>query len=236
MNTTGIIDSRTISSTGAITGSSFQNTTGSSTISSTGLIGGSAIQIALNGSISVGGLAAITNGIHVVGEIRSTTGNFLATAGTITAGNGLIGAYQNTATSATASISTAGDILGISLSSGTGAITGGAITASGLILANGGLTVPSGQTFTNNGSFINTGAVTGAGLIVSGANNITLGTGTIKPVAGQIGFIQTTTFSPVSMQGSTFIKTVMSITLSQVFGLLLGQFHWDHQQILQKEH
>jgi len=83
MNTTGIVDSSTISSTGLITGSSFQNTNGSSTISSSGLIGGSALSIANTGYITVGGLASITNGIHVVGEIRSTTGNFTASTGSI---------------------------------------------------------------------------------------------------------------------------------------------------------
>jgi hypothetical protein len=137
ITSTGAISGTTITGSGLIKGSSFQNTNGSSTIDSTGLIGGSALQIALNGSISVGGLAAITNGIHVVGEIRSTTGNFLATAGTITAGNGLIGAYQNTTSTPSASITTAGVITGSSLALGSGAIGCGTITSTGHISTTG---------------------------------------------------------------------------------------------------
>ena len=90
----------------------------------------------------------------------------------------------------------------------------GSLIASSLILANGGLTVPSGQTLTNNGSFTNTGAVTGAGLIVSGANNITLGTGTTAPIIGQLGYIQSVAYPTPTISTTNLVKTISSITLA----------------------
>jgi hypothetical protein len=173
MNTTGIVDSGNISSTGnitssgLITGSSFQNTANSGSISSAGVINGNTLQV--TNAITVGGLAAITGGINVTGDIKTTTGSITATAGSITAGVSLVGAYQNTTLTPSASITSAGAITGTSLALGSGAIGSGAITstsvtASGLITANGGLTM-------------------------GGSNHITLttATGTI-PAINQLGY------------------------------------------------
>ena len=86
ISSTGAISGTTISGSGVITGLSFQNTANSASISSTGTIGGNALTLSSTGYITSGGLAAIPNGIHVVGEIRSTTGDLKLTTGKLIAG------------------------------------------------------------------------------------------------------------------------------------------------------
>ena len=167
MNTTGIVDTGTISTTGNLTssglinGSTFQNALNSFTVTGNGVVSGTAFQAGT--AITVGGLAGIAGGIHVTGEIRSTTGNLtasagniIATAGNITAGGNFIGAYQNASATPSASITSTGTITGASLALGSGAIGCGAITTTttGLITANNGITIPSGKSLTANGGII----------------------------------------------------------------------------------
>ena len=120
----------------------------------------------MNGSCTFAKQISASLGITSAGAITTTSGAITSASTvsgtTITASTGLVGAYQNKASSASASITTTGVITGASLGLGTGAIGCGAITsgaisgttmtASGLISANGGMTVPSGQTLTVNGT------------------------------------------------------------------------------------
>jgi hypothetical protein len=245
MNTTGIVDSGTISSTGAITGLSFTNTANSASITSGGIVGGNALTIANTGYISVGGLAAITNGIHVVGEIRSTTGNFTATAGdfTATAGN-FVGAYKNAATPS-ASITSAGTITGTSLALGsggigcgaitsTGAISGTTMTASGLINANAGLTVASGQTLTLNGTLTTNsinGTATNSAQTIGGNildGSITVG-GALTTGSIALGGAQTTGDINIGVNSASDIY--IGNATSATAGLNVGTCHISKCQI-----
>jgi hypothetical protein len=256
MNTTGIIDSGNISSTGNITstgniiGLSFQNTANSGSISSAGVIGGNTLQV--SNAITVGGLAAITNGIHVIGDIKTTTGNITATAGSISAGNYLIGAYQNASSAPTASISSLGVITGSSLVLGTGAITTvGTITTTGLITAGNGIKTSTIDTATGgtmaigasstggitlgfgNASTTVAGGLTVAGQITASAGmtlgngfGITCGTTSYAPTSSQIGYYLTASVSGISAPSAlTTFQTTSTLAIGIYWISFSGYFN-----------
>jgi hypothetical protein len=242
MNTTGIVDSGNISSTGNITstgsivGLSFQNTANSGSISSTGVINGNTLQV--TNAITVGGLAAITGGINVTGNIATTTGTF-------------IGAYQNANTTPTATITSAGAITGASLALGSGAIGSGAITSSGLITANGGIqtstintaaagTMTIGASATNgitlgagNASTTIAGGLTVSGQIAANAGltlgngfGFTCGTTSYAPTSSQIGYYLTASVSAISAPSSlTTFQTTSALAIGIYWITFSGFFN-----------
>ena len=136
----------------------------------------------MNGSCTFTKQISASLGITSAGAITTTSGAITSASTvsgtTITASTGLVGAYQNKASSASASITTAGVITGASLGLGTGAITCGAISSSGLITADGGLTVPSGDTLLSNGTLTCSGAINANGGLTVASGQLLTATGT----------------------------------------------------------
>ena len=150
---------------------------------------------------TIQGNCSITNELATPGGIKST-GN-ITTSGTATitalSTGSLIGPYKNAAT-ATASITTAGQITGTSLVLASGAVGCGTITSTGNIStssASGTITAPSGgfligpykNAATATASITAAGAISGTSLSLT--NPITLPTTAVTPTSAQLGYYTT---------------------------------------------
>jgi hypothetical protein len=137
----------------------------------------------MNGTCSFAKQISAALGITSAGAITTTSGAITSASTvsgtTITASTGLVGAYQNKASSATASITTAGVITGASLGLGTGAITCGAISSSGLITADGGITIPSGDILQVSGT-LKTSSLDAIADAAAGSTALTIGSNIVE--------------------------------------------------------
>lgn len=174
MNTVGISDTSSISSTGLITGSSFQNTGASATISTTGAIGGSSVSVANAGYLQVGGVGAIINGINVSGNIQTASGKFLgATYDSLDATTAIALASNVTSVNVGIAGSQTSGVLNIGIGSRTtaGGIfigTGSGATVNPITIGGAGSALTIGGTTATTGLLTTNGGLTVSGVLTAG--------------------------------------------------------------------
>ena len=166
----------------------------------------------MNGSCTFAKQISASLGITSAGAITTTSGAITSASTvsgtTITASTGLVGAYQNKASSASASITTAGVITGASLGLGTGAIGCGAITSTGAIS---GTSLGLGTGAITCGAITASGTLTAnGGLTLGSGQGITLSTTAYTPTTTQLGYTTSGTLGNVlaiSSTGSNLVAT-----------------------------
>lgn len=173
---------------GSVTGAKIASSTiTGSNIAATTITGSNIVNSTITGtqiasSITLAGSPTVSNNLVVTDDITSTTGNIAATAGSITAGNGLFVVTGNgqidagsltvhdSITAVTGNIAcTAGQI-----TAGTDVIAGDSLVATGNISTSGGhITAPSGYMSAGTTVTAGTGITSTSGDIAAASGNVT---------------------------------------------------------------